>query len=151
MSKISSRAEELAKPIVEQNGCSLWDIDYVKAAGSWYLRVYIDKVGGVSINDCEAISREIDPLLDEQDFIPDSYIFEVCSAGADRVLKKPQDFEMFLGHKVDINLYKPVDGSKSYTGSLTAHTDKETSIESAGRTIVFDNDTMAQVRLHVDF
>ena len=151
MSKISSRAEEIAKPIVELNGCSLWDVEYVREAGSWYLRVYIDKEGGVSINDCEAISKAIDPVLDEQDFIPDSYIFEVCSAGADRVLKRPQDFEMFLGHQVDINLYKPFEGSKSYTGSLTAHTDKETSIESAGRAIVFDNDTVAQVRLHVDF
>ena len=151
MSKISERAALIARPVVEENGCRLWDVEYVREAGSMYLRVYIDKPEGVSINDCETISKAIDPILDEEDFIPDSYIFEVCSAGADRVLKRPEDFEMFLGQKVDVNLYKPVDGAKSYTGVLTARSDKETSIESAGRTMVFDNETVAQVRLHVDF
>lgn len=151
MSKVSSRTEEIAKPIVEANGCSLWDVEYVKEAGSWYLRVYIDKDGGVSIDDCEAISKGIDPVLDELDFIPNSYIFEVCSAGADRILKKPENFKMFLGYPVDVFLYKPVDGSKSYTGILTSHSDFETTVEAAGGTIVFDNESVAMVRLHVDF
>ncbi len=151
MSKISSRAEEIARPIVEENGCSLWDVEYVREAGSWYLRVYIDKDEGVSISDCEAISKAIDPILDEQDFIPDSYIFEVCSAGADRVLKRPSDFEMFIGHQVDVNLYKAVEGSKAHTGVLRSRDDKEICIETSRGEVVFDNDSVAQVRLHVDF
>ena len=151
MSKISIRAEEIARPIVEENGCSLWDVEYVREAGSWYLRIYIDKDDGVSINDCEIISKAIDPVLDEQDFIPDSYIFEVCSAGADRVLKRPSDFEKFIGHQVDINLYRSLDGSKSFTGILKSRNDKETIVETAGGEIIFDNDSIAQIRLHVDF
>ena len=151
MSKISARVEEIAKPIVEENGFSLWDVEYVRDAGAWYLRIYIDKDGGVCIDDCEKISKLIDPILDEEDFIPDSYYFEVCSAGADRVLKRPSDFEQFTGSQVDISLYKPVDGAKQYTGTLKARSDKETVIETNGREFRFDNETVAQVRLHVDF
>lgn len=151
MSKISSRAEQIARPIVEENGCRLWDVEYVREAGSWYLRVYIDKDEGVSINDCEAISKAIDPVLDQEDFIPDSYIFEVCSAGADRVLKRASDFETFMGHQVDISLYKPLNGAKSYSGLLTGRSASNTSIETDGGAVVFENDTIAQVRLHVDF
>ena len=150
MSKISSMAEQIARPIVEENGCRLWDVEYIREAGSWYLRVYIDKDHGVSINDCEVISRAIDPILDQEDFIPDSYIFEVCSAGADRVLKRESDFESFMGYPVDISLYKPLNGVKSYTGLLTGHSASITSIETDGDTVVFENDTIAQVRLHVD-
>ena len=151
MSKISSMAEQIARPVVENNGCKLWDVEYVREAGSWFLRIYIDKDGGVSIDDCEAISREMDPILDEKDFIPDSYVFEVCSAGADRVLKRDEDFEMFMGHMIDLNLYRPIDGSKSYTGKLVSHSEAETAIDSAGRNIGFKNEDIAQVRLHVDF
>ena len=81
MSKITDKVTELARPIVEANGCDLWDVEYVKEAGTWYLRVYIDKDDGVGINDCEAVSRALDPVLDEEDPIPDSYVFEVGSAG----------------------------------------------------------------------
>ena len=151
MSKISIRAEQIARPIVEEYGCSLWDVEYVREAGAWYLRVYIDKDEGVSIDDCEAISKAIDPVLDEEDFIPDSYIFEVCSAGADRVLKRPGDFEAFMGHKVDVSLYKPFEGSKSYTGILKGRSEAGTCIEAGGRELLFENDTVSQVRLHVDF
>ena len=132
MSKISSMAEQIARPIVEENGCRLWDVEYIREAGSWYLRVYIDKDNGVSINDCEVISRAIDPILDQEDFIPDSYIFEVCSAGADRVLKRESDYKSFMGHPVDISLYKPLNGVKSYTGLLTGHSASITSIETDG-------------------
>ena len=95
MSKITDRVFALAKPVVENEGCSLWDVEYVREAGSWYLRVYIDKEGGVSIDDCERISRALDPLLDEADPIPDSYVFEVGSAGAER--------ELLPGEKLNIN------------------------------------------------
>lgn len=96
MSKITEKVEALAKPVVEEAGCELWDVEYVREAGSWYLRVFIDKEGGVSIEDCERISRKLDPILDENDPIPDSYVFEVGSAGAERELKRPSDFERYM-------------------------------------------------------
>ena len=89
MSKITDRVSALAKPIVEEEGCSLWDVEYVREAGTWYLRVFVDKEGGLSIDDCERISRRLDPLLDEEDPVPDSYVFEVGSAEAERELKRP--------------------------------------------------------------
>ena len=102
MSKITDLTAELARPVVEACGCTLWDVEYIKEAGSWYLRLYIDKEGGISIDDCEAVSRGVDPLLDEADPIQDPYTFEVSSAGADRPLKKPEHFEAFMGAEVDV-------------------------------------------------
>ena len=96
MSKITDKVTELALPIVEARGCSLWDVEYVREAGAWYLRVYIDKDGGVDIDDCESISRALDPILDEADPIPESYTFEVGSAGCERELKRQSDFEKFM-------------------------------------------------------
>ena len=118
MSKITEAVTNLAKGVVEAEGCSLWDVEYVREAGSYYLRVYIDKPGGVSINDCEAISRTLDKLLDEADPIPDSYVFEVSSAGAERELKRPSDFEAFLGNEIEVRTYRPVDGRKVFVGTL---------------------------------
>ena len=151
MSKISSLVEEIAAPIAEQCGCSLWDVEYVREAGSWYLRVYIDKTDGVSIQDCEMISRLLDPILDEKDFIPNSYTFEVCSAGADRVLKRPSDYPLFYGHSVDIRLYKPVNGAKSFTGMLKNYSDSGILLSIHDQEIQFALEDVAQVRLHVDF
>ena len=104
MSKITEKVAALAEPVVREEGCSLWDVEYVREAGSWYLRLYIDKEGGVSIDDCERISRRMDPILDEADPIPDSYVFEVGSAGAERQLKRPGDFEQFMGSEVELKL-----------------------------------------------
>ena len=151
MSKISSMVEEIAGPITEQCGCSLWDVEYVREAGSWYLRVYIDKQDGVSIQDCEKISRLLDPILDEKDFIPNSYTFEVCSAGADRVLKRPADFPLFYGHPVDIRLYKPVNNAKSFTGLLKSYSDSGILLSIQDKEMLFALEDVAQVRLHVDF
>ena len=106
MSKITDKVFELSKPVVEQAGCTLWDVEYVREAGTWFLRVFIDKEGGVSITDCETISRALDPLLDEADPIPDSYVFEVGSAGAERELKRPSDFQQFMGHQCGQELYE---------------------------------------------
>ncbi|MBR3585787.1 MAG: ribosome maturation factor RimP, partial [Oscillospiraceae bacterium] len=100
MSKITERVFELARPVVEDEGCSLWDVEYLREAGTWYLRIYIDKEGGVSIDDCERISRRLDPILDEADPIPESYVFEVGSAGADRELKRPSDFAQFMSAEI---------------------------------------------------
>lgn len=118
MSRISEKVEKLARPIVEEAGCELWDVEYIKEAGTWYLRILIDKDGGVGIADCEEISRRLDPILDEEDPIPDSYVFEVGSAGAERELKRPSDFERFIGSTVEVRLYQAQDGKKSIVGEL---------------------------------
>ena len=148
--KITEQVWAFAEPVVQAHGCSLWDVEYVKEGGDWFLRLYIDKEGGVDINDCEAISRAVDPILDEKDPIPDSYSFEVCSAGLERALKRPGDFEQFMGSKVCVKLYKPVDGAKEFIGTLTGYADGAVSIESAGKTYTFEKSELAQVRLHVD-
>ena len=151
MSKISEKVFELARPVVEDEGCTLWDVEYVREAGTWYLRVFVDKEGGVSIDDCERISRRLDPVLDEADPIPDSYVFEVGSAGADRELKRPGDFEQFMGSLVEVKLYKPVDGSKLYVGELCAYDKGSVTIAFGGKEHAFSPEQVAQVRLHVTF
>ena len=123
MSRLTDKIAEIARPVVEEEGCSLWDVEYVREAGTWYLRVFIDREGGVSIDDCERVSRWLDPILDEKDPIPESYVFEVGSAGADRELKRPRDFEQFMGNDIEVRLYRPVDGSKHYTGTLSGYED----------------------------
>ena len=110
MEKVTELTARLAAPIIEEQGCSLWDVEYVKEAGTWYLRVLIDKEGGVDILDCENISRALSDLLDEADPIEGSYTLEVGSAGAERVLKRPADFQRYLNSPVLVKLYKPVDG-----------------------------------------
>ena len=149
--KIPDVVWQFSEPIVKAHGCSLWDVEYVREGGAWFLRLYIDKPGGVNIDDCEAISRAVDPILDEKDPIPDSYSFEVCSAGLERALKRPRDFEQFMGSRVCVRLYKPVDGAKEFIGTLTGYRDGAVSIESAGKSYTFEKTELAQVRLHVDF
>lgn len=149
MSKITDKVTALARPIVEEEGCSLWDVEYVREAGSWYLRVFIDKEGGVSIDDCERISRRMDPILDEEDPIPDSYVFEVGSAGAERELKRPSDFEQFMGSQVEVKLYQPVKGSKTFVGTLSGYEQGKVSVIVGKETMTFDKAQTAQVKLHV--
>ena len=151
MSKITDLVEAMARPVAEANGCSLWDVEYVKEAGSWYLRLYIDKEGGVSIDDCEAISRAVDPMLDEADPIPDAYTFEVSSAGADRVLKRPEHFAAFLGAEVDVKFYRAVDGQKTRTGILLRYEDGDVTLSDGVREVTFPKSEIAAVRLHVSF
>ncbi len=149
MSKITDKVYELAKPVVEQAGCSLWDVEYVREAGSWYLRVFIDKEGGVSINDCENISRTLDPILDEADPIPDSYVFEVGSAGAERELKRPGDFQQFMGSEVEVRLYQPLNGRKAFVGTLSGYDNGDVSILAGKENMSFQKAQIAQVKLHV--
>jgi ribosome maturation factor RimP len=151
MSKITDRVAELAKPVVEEEGCSLWDVEYVREAGSWYLRLLIDKEGGVGIDDCERISRRMDPILDEADPIPSSYVFEVGSAGAERELKRPRDFQQFMGHEVELRCYQSVDGQKSFTGTLSGYEDGAVTINCGKVSRSFDKNQIAQVRLRVTF
>lgn len=149
MSKITDTVLALAQPVVKAEGCEIWDVEYVKEAGAWYLRVYIDKAGGVSIDDCEAVSRALDPVLDEADPIPTSYIFEVSSAGVERELKRPRDFEKFLGSQVEVRHYQPVEGAKAHTGTLRGYADGAVTIEINGAEMTYQKAQVAQVRLSV--
>ena len=149
MSRITETVRALAQPVVEKHGCELWDVEYVTEAGTRYLRVYIDRQEGVSIDDCEAISRELDVLLDEADPIPDSYVFEVGSAGAERELKRPSDFERFMGSNVEVRFFKTTDGHKSVIGTLTAYENGDVSILVGGETKTYCKAQIAQVRLRI--
>lgn len=145
MSKVTEKVEALARPVVEDEGCELWSVEYVREAGSWYLRVFIDKDGGVGIDDCERISRRLDPILDEADPIPDSYVFEVGSAGAERELKRSSDFEKFMGSEVEVKLYQPYEGKKSLVGKLEAHENGDITVSS----VELKKSQIAQVKLHI--
>lgn len=149
MSKITDIVLELARPVAEAHGCEIWNVEYVKETGAWYLRVYLDKDGGVSIDDCEAVSRALDPILDEADPIPTSYIFEVSSAGAERELKRPSDFERFTGETVEVKHYQPIDGAKSHVGVLLGYDNGTVTIEAGGKTARYDKAQVAQVRLRM--
>ena len=149
MSRLTEQITALALPIVEEEGCTLWDVEYVREAGTRYLRVYIDREGGVSIDDCERISRRLDPVLDEADPIAESYVFEVGSVGADRELKRPRDFEQFMGSEVEVKLYRPVEGSKRHVGTLKSFEEGAVGIEANGKSLRFEKDQIAQVRLYV--
>ena len=149
MAKVTDAVEALARPIVEEKGCSLWDVEYVKEAGVWYLRLYIDKSGGVSIDDCEAVSRPVSDLLDQADPIEGSYTFEVSSAGADRALKKPEHFAAFMGSEVEVKLYRPRDGRKDWIGALAGYDDGNVTITAPQGELTFEKKDVAQTRLYV--
>ena len=151
MSKLTDLVAELALPDVAENGCTLWDVEYVKEAGDWYLRLYIDKEGGVNITDCEAISRAVSDKLDEADPIEGSYTFEVSSAGADRILKKPEHFAAFLGSEVDVKLYRAVLGTKLMESVLQSYEDGAVTVLFRGEPVTLEKKDVAQVRLHVTF
>lgn len=150
MKKVTEITAELAAPVVAEQGCELWDVEYVKEAGTWYLRLYIDKEGGVNINDCEAISRRVSDLLDEADPIEGSYTFEVSSAGAERPLKRPSDFERFMGSPVTVRLYKNKNGRKEFAGTLAGYEDGAVLLTVGQETLRFEKAEIALVRLRVD-
>lgn len=149
--KIAQQVWALAQPVVEGFGLSIWDVEYVREGGEWFLRIYIDKDAPVDINDCERVSRAMDPILDEADPIPDSYNFEVCSAGCERVLKRPGDFEKFLGERVLVKLYKPRNGQKELIGVLKDYQSGAITLETGQETLTLDKQETALVRLYVDF
>ena len=149
--KVTELVEKLAKPVVEENGCQLWDVEYVREGSEYFLRLYLDKEGGVDINDCEAISRAVDPILDEKDPIQGSYHFEVCSAGLERALKRPSDFERFMGSNITVKLYRPRNGLKEIPGILRGYDDGRVTVEAGKETITFEKSEVALVRLRVEF
>ena len=146
-----SRTEAFLLPVLAEHNFELWDVEYVKEAGTWYLRAYIDKEGGIAVDDCEVISRILSDWLDQTDFIEDSYILEVSSPGLGRPLKKERDFERSLGEEAEIRLYKALNKQKEFTGILKAY-DKETvTIETAEGELVFERPDIALIRLAFDF
>ena len=152
MAKVTDTVAQLALPYVEAAGCTLWDVEYIKEAGEWYLRIYIDKEGGVSIEDCEAVSRPLSDKLDEADPIQGSYVLEVGSAGADRALKKPEHFAQCMGQEVDVKLYRPREGRKEFTGTLAGYDQGNVTVtQPHGAEVVFEKKEIALVRLHLDF
>ena len=151
MAKVTDTVAQLALPFAEAAGCTLWDVEYVKEAGEWFLRVYIDKEGGVSIDDCEAVSRPLSDKLDEADPIEGSYTFEVSSAGAERVLKRPGDFEKFLGSPVLVKLYKAREGRKEFPGYLKGYDSGDVTIAAGGEELTFSRAEIALCRLRIEF
>ena len=149
--KITEKVTQMALPIVEAHGCTLWDVEYVREGSEYFLRLYLDKEGGVDINDCEAISRAMDPILDEEDPIPESYHFEVCSAGLERPLKRPSDFERFMGEPIMVKLYRPRNGLKEIPGILRGYENGCVTMEAGKETITFQKSEVALVRLRVEF
>ena len=150
--KVTDLVASIAQPIVEQHGCQLWDVEYVREGSDYFLRIYLDKLeGSVDINDCEAISRAMDPILDEKDPIEGSYHFEVCSAGLERTLKRPSDFERFMGSAITVKLYRPRNGLKEIPCVLEGYDNGKLTVTAGKETITFEKSEVALVRLRVEF
>ncbi len=149
---IEAQFTELLTPIAAAQGVRIYDVEYVKEGPDYYLRAYIDKDGGVTIDECEAVSRALSDALDENDFINDAYILEVSSPGLGRVLKKDKHLEYSLGEQVEIKTYQPIDKQKEFAGSLKAFDAQTITIESEdGTQRVLNRSDVAQVRLALDF
>ena len=151
MSKITDRVWRLAQPVAEQFGLRIWDVEYVREGADWFLRVYIDKEGGVSIEDCEAVSRPLSDKLDEADPIQGSYTFEVSSAGCDRVLRTAEHFAACMGQEAEIKLYRPRNGRKEFVGILQAYDDGNITIIQGEAPITFEKKEVALARLYPRF
>lgn len=150
--EVEQRCEALVQPILDVNGFELWDVEYVREGANNYLRVYADKEGGITIDDCVTISRALEEKLDAEDFIEDAYILEVSSPGLGRPLKRERDFARSIGESVDIKLYQAVNQQKEFTGVLKTYDDLTVTIElEDGETQVFERTSIARIRLAFDF
>ncbi len=146
-----SRAEQLLQPIVTENAFELVDVEYVKEGSNWYLRAYIDKPGGITIDDCELVSRAFSEQLDKEDFIEDSYIMEVSSPGLLRPLKKDKDFARYMEKAIELKTYKMIDKSKDFEGILKAYDKESITIETDSGEKKFARADLALVRPHIEF
>ena len=155
MSKASvyeAKTESLIMPILDRMNFELVDVEYVMEGGTWYLRAYIDKEGGITVNDCEDVAREMNVLLDEEDFIPDAYVFEVSSPGLGRPLKKEKDYIRNMGKELEIRTYKAINRCKEFYGLLRAYDKDTVTIETEdGETIIFNKSEIALIRQAIDF
>ena len=145
------KAEVLVAPIVEKYGFELVDVEYVKEGGNFYLRAYVDKPGGITVDDCETVSREFSDKLDEADFIEEAYIMEVSSPGLGRPLKKEKDFRRSMGEEVEIRTYRPINREKEFYGILTAYDENSVTIDCEGEEKIFQKADIALIRLAFDF
>ena len=148
---IAKKVAELAKPIAQSFKVNIWDVEYKKEGADFYLRIFIDKEGGVDIDDCEKVSRALDSVLDEKDFISQNYYLEVSSPGIERELKTPEHFEQYIGNEVSVSLYKPFEGGKSYKGILQEQKDGNIYIKIDDRIVCFEKSNVAKVKLSVEF
>ena len=148
MAKVTDVIRQLVLPSVEQCGCTLWDVEYVKEAGVWYLRLYIDKPEGVSIDDCVAVDKLVSPLLDEADPIEGSYTFEVSSAGMERTLRLPEHFDACMGQEIEVKLYRPARGRKEWVGVLAGYADGDVTLATPAGDLTFDKKDIAQAHLY---
>lgn len=151
MAKIDEALEKLALPVCERHGVYIYNTEYKKEGSEYYLRLFIDKDGGVTIEDCENVSREISPMLDDLTFIKDAYIFEVSSPGIDRVLSKPWHYEKVMGEEIDIKLFAPIEGSKEITAVLKGYEDGKITVEYNGKELEIEEKQAANVRLTFKF
>lgn len=151
-SEYEAKTEKLIQPILERLSFELVDVEYVKEGSIWYLRAYIDKEGGITVNDCETVAREMNTLLDEEDFIPDSYTFEVSSPGLGRPLKKEKDYVRNMGKKIEIRTYRSINRSKDFCGFLKAYDAASVTIETEeGEELTFEKPDIALIRQAIDF
>lgn len=150
-SDIEKRTEELVTPIIEEGNFELVDVEYVKEGVNWYLRVYADKEGGINIDDCVFISRELEQKLDEENFLEDAYILEVSSPGLGRALKKDKDFKRSLGEEVELKLYKAIDKQKEFTGFLKSYDEKNIVVDIEGEDFTFARKDIANIHLAIHF
>lgn len=147
-----ARTEELITPILERMQFELIDVEYVKEGATWYLRAYIDKEGGITVNDCEAVAREMNEILDREDYIEDSYVFEVSSPGLGRPLKKEKDYARSMGKELEIRTYRAIDKKKEFYGILTSYDEKTVTIETEdGSELTLEKADIALIRLAFDF
>ncbi len=147
-----TRTEELLTPILERMNFELVDVEYVKEGGTWYLRAYIDKEGGITVNDCEAVAREMNEILDREDFVEDSYVFEVSSPGLGRPLKKEKDYVRSMGKELEIRTYRAINREKEFYGVLTAYDAGTVTIrQENGEQLTFEKSDIALIRLAFDF
>ncbi len=146
-----AKTEKYLLPLMEEHQFELVDVEYVKEAGTWYLRAYIDKEGGITVDDCEIISRKLGEWLDKEDFIEDSYILEVSSPGLGRPLKKEKDYKRSIGKDVEIRLYRARDKQKEFIGTLKAYDEKSVTITCDEEDMIFEKADIALIRLAFDF
>ena len=147
-----TRTEELITPILDRMNFELVDVEYVKEGGTWYLRAYIDKEGGITVNDCEAVAREMNKILDREDFVEDSYVFEVSSPGLGRPLKKEKDYIRSMGKEVEIRTYRAINREKEFYGILSAYDENTVTIKTEdGTEMTFEKSDIALIRLAFDF
>lgn len=151
LNRITETVTALAIPVAEKLGLKIWDVEFVKEGGERYLRVYIDKASGVGIDDCESFSRAFDKVLDDADPIDESYIFEVSSAGLERRLYRPSDFEAYVGSPITLKTFSPKNGKKEFLGNLKAYADGDVTVEVDGEELLFTKKEVASVRLRVEF